>query len=123
MTRRFTADDLEKLTEGTTPAPWQAKFTGYIIGPEGQPIVEWNAVGDRHTALPNAHLIAASPELAAEHHRIITDLEGLLDVVKHETWLHDDEGQFPETVQLGNYIVDQITRILEGEAQTTQTPS
>lgn len=53
--------------------------------------------------------------ISDDHHRIITDLEGLLDVVKHETWLYDDKGQFPETVQLGNYVVDQLARILEGD--------
>ena len=144
MTRRFTAADLEKLTEGTTPAPWEPFHdTWEDYGPDGEVAVEFEQFGviggadgildtnprpslmdapnqwvdsGEHDNLANTRLAAAAPELAAEHHRIITDLEELLDVVKHETWLHDDEGQFPETVQLGNYVVDQLTRILKGEA-------
>lgn len=47
-----------------------------------------------------------------ENQRIRTELEAVLDVVKHETWLHDDWGKFPEAVQMGSYVEGQLTRIL-----------
>lgn len=49
------------------------------------------------------------------HQKLRAEIEEVLDTVKHETWLHDDEGQFPETVQLGSYVAGQLTRILEAD--------
>lgn len=52
-------------------------------------------------------------EFLTEIVRLRLELEGLLEIIEHETWLHDDEGQFSETVQLGSYTADQLKRILK----------
>lgn len=47
------------------------------------------------------------------HQKLRAEIGEVLDVVKYETWLHDDWGKFPEAVQMGSYVAGQLTRILE----------
>lgn len=113
MTRRFTTADLENLTEGATPGPWRWYWDQGIMSLEGAD----NAPVATDLDVRDSDLLAAAPELAAEHHRIITALEG---------W-RKEEQEVLATVDPTS-LVDQllivaaqdninwITRILEGDS-------
>lgn len=117
----FTIEQLEALKEGTTPGPWGHTSLGY----EAKRYPVYGDVPGDEVALVRRQdweLVSAAPTLVdaliaekRENQSIRAELEEVLDIVKHETWLHDDEGQFPETVQLGSYVAGQLTLILEAD--------
>lgn len=130
----FTTEQLEALKEG---APVMHRHSVDFRGERSHSVKSDSGMVRAHTgygpdggaAYKDAELFAAAPALAdeairdkraliaekQENQRIRTELEQLLDTVKRETWLHDDEGRFPETVQLGSYVTSQLTRILEAD--------
>ena len=136
MTKRTTGQ-WEALLAGTTPGPWEVETVpemrycdgetwevpGEIVVSAGEATLFVAAdgfvgdEGDEHDNEKNVRLAAAAPELAAEHHRIITALEG---------W-RKEEQEVLATVDPTS-LVDQllivaaqdninwITRILEGDS-------
>lgn len=124
--RRFTAADLENLTEGITPGPWEvlaghpgevgsADNQHWIAGTydqEGQYSEEGLA-----RAQADTRLIAAAPELAADHHRVLTELEEWLLDEQELIESMDPTDPVDQILIVGaQSSIKSIRRILEGEA-------
>lgn len=84
-TRRFTTADLENLTEGTTPGPWFASVRGFGRIENIGPISPGFSIGDGLDCdEEDADLAAAAPDLAADYHRVRTELEAWLAGVEED---------------------------------------
>lgn len=115
MTRRFTTADLENLTEGATPGPWRWYWDQGIMSLEGAD----NAPVATDLDVRDSDLLAAAPELAAEHHRIITAIEDRIRTLRAPLCSHMPEGdqmdEYVEQWERQQYEISVLTNILNGE--------